>query len=278
MSTASAARAAIATPPSTELLDRLGRPYPAMTLRIMQGGHEPQNKGEHYPPEVYRREDLLRVMKRLGRGACGDRDRAIMMIMWRAGGRISETLKIRPRDINPAAGTVHFKYGKGSKAQRYKPRTVAIDDEAMAVITKWLDTRQRILATTDIPSASAPLFIIVKGASRGLACHHSTVREKFQHAARRAGLTQRMHPHGLRHTYAVELLREGYDLKQIQHLMGHSNVAITDRYLHVDVADLHAQVRQRRWSVVVPDAAPVDPLTRLAELEGVVQRLLATMD
>ncbi len=68
--------------------------------------------------------------------------------------------------------------------------------------------------------------------------------------ARRAGIRRRVHLHGFRHTHAVELVREGAPLPEVQAQLGHSSLAVTSRYLaHVTPEDLAARARRRpRWT------------------------------
>ncbi len=68
----------------------------------------------------------------------------------------------------------------------------------------------------------------------------------FKRLARRAGLQRRVHPHALRHTHAIEWLREGATLPEVQAQLGHSSLSVTSRYLaHVTPEDLAARARRR---------------------------------
>ena len=95
-------------------------------------------KGEKYPPEVLQASEVLALMKACSRRApTGIRDRALIALLWRTGLRISEALDLKPSDIVPAKGTVRVPKGKGGKS-----RTVGIDDDALAVVERWLDVRR----------------------------------------------------------------------------------------------------------------------------------------
>jgi hypothetical protein len=93
-----------------------------------------------------------------------------------------------------------------------------MDAGALAVIQRWADTRQRLG-----PGRSRYLFCTLDG--RPL--HQTYVRTMMTRYATKAGITKRAHPHGLRHTYAAELAREGIPMNTIQVLLGHTSLATT---------------------------------------------------
>jgi integrase/recombinase XerD len=76
----------------------------------------------------------------------------------------------------------------------------------------------------------------------------SYVRHLLRRLAGKAGIDKRVHPHGLRHTYAAELAREGVPMNVLRDALGHSTLATTDRYLR-DVAPVHVieTMRRREW-------------------------------
>jgi site-specific recombinase XerD len=78
----------------------------------------------------------------------------------------------------------------------------------------------------------------------------SYVRHLLPRLARRAGIEKRVHAHGLRHAYAVELEREGAPISSIRDLLGHSSAAVTDRYLRrLGASDAVDFARQRSWTL-----------------------------
>jgi site-specific recombinase XerD len=254
---------------SQQLLDRLGRPYTSMMLPGLRIGKPPPNKGETYEPELYTRDEVKTLMRAMGRGLAGVRDRAILTVMYRAGGRVTETLKIRPQDVRVDRGEIYFRYGKGNKKVKYKPRTTPIDDEAMALIEKWIRVRAQL---PELPPR-APLFCTFARGNVGSGVQASCFREKLHRVERRIAFPKRVNPHSFRHTAACDLLAEGYDLKQIQTFLGHENIQTTDRYLHVDYDQMRREIRGRSWSGAAP-APPVelaDVVARLAELEQLLR-------
>jgi integrase/recombinase XerD len=136
-------------------------------------------------------------------------------LLWRCGLRISECLALRLSDIDFERGTLRVRRGKAAK-----PRTVGLDALASTAIEAWLAKR---------PAGSGPLFTLVSDASRPV--HSEHVRNKLKRLARRAGIDRRVHPHQLRHCYAVELIQEGADPMMVRDLLGHASLASTDAYL-----------------------------------------------
>jgi site-specific recombinase XerD len=165
----------------------------------------------------------------------GIRNRALITVMYRAGLRIDEALKLKAPDINPARGTVRVLHGKGDK-----PRTLGIDDGDMALIQRWMDRR------AELGHRHGPLFCTLKGTE--LAPVY--VRNMMHRIAAKAGIEKRVHPHGLRHSFAVELSLEGVPMPIIQQMLGHAHLSTTDIYLrHVAPADVIAAGRSRKqWN------------------------------
>jgi integrase/recombinase XerD len=144
-----------------------------------------------------------------------------------AGLRISEALALEPRDINLERGTVRVRRGKGSRA-----RTVGLDPQAAAVVEQWLRAR---------PARAGTLLSTLDGSP----VQASYVRAALPRIAYRAGIAKRVHAHGLRHAYAYE---EGASPVHVRDLLGHSNIATTDRYLRsLGASQAVAFARGRTW-------------------------------
>ncbi len=156
-------------------------------------------------------------------------------MLWRSGLRISETLALELRDLDLEAGSLRVRHGKGDRS-----RTVGVE-QTSALLARWLDRRRKLG-----PGARAPIFCTLDGGR----VDASYVRHLLPRLAlaRKAGLYRRVHAHGLRHTYASELAREGTPINVIRDALGHSTLAVTDRYLR-DVAPMHVidTIRARRW-------------------------------
>ena len=93
-------------------------------------------------------------------------------------------------------------------------------------------------------NALAPLFCTRYGSRMQV----SYLRTVLPRLAKQAGITKRVHPHGLRHTHAYELMMEGVEMPIIQRQLGHSSLATTDRYLnHIAPKQVIDRMREREW-------------------------------
>lgn len=202
-------------------------------------GHRPANAGKRYPPEVLTSEEVMRLIAACPRrGPSGLRNRALLVVLWRGGLRIAEALALEPRDVDRATGTLHVRHGKGDVSRR-----VGLDPQAMAVLERWLEERRRLGI-----GPRARLFCTISADVRGRPLYASAVREMMKHRAAKAGITKRVHPHGLRHTHAFELANEGTPLHLIQAQLGHTSLATTDRYVrHIAPVALVAAMQARAW-------------------------------
>lgn len=200
-------------------------------------GRPGATKGRRFPPEVLTVEEIRALIQACSnRAPTGIRNRALIVLLWRGGLRIREALRLAPKDVDPAAGTVRVLDGKGGKS-----RTVGLDPEAFAVLGRWLDVRKRHGI-----SSRATIFCTLEG--RPLAGAY--VRAMLQRKAERVGIEKRVHPHAFRHSHAAELCAENVPLNVIQLQLGHSNLATTSRYLaHVAPQQVIETMRARRWSL-----------------------------
>lgn len=199
----------------------------------------PTNKGRKLPAEPLSTDEVRRLLDACNRGTTGLRARALIVTLWRAGLRVGEALALRPKDVDLASGTVRVLHGKGDR-----DRTVALDREAAEILARWSD-RRRELGITD----ARPLFCTVT-APRGGYLGDAWVRAVLRRLARKAGIEKRVHPHGLRHTFAQDLALEGKSLLVIQQALGHQRVSTTALYLHrvAPVALIEALRDRPAWS------------------------------
>lgn len=192
-----------------------------ITMIGYRKGQHPLNYGLKLPPEPLSRDEIERLLQHMGHGPCGHRNRALVVLMWRSGLRIAEALALYPKDVDARAGTITILHGKGNKR-----RQVGTDTYALAMLERWNRVRAELGLT-----GRHPLFCCVDVRTRGKAMYSSYVRDMLKHRARQAGIEKRVHPHGLRHTMAFELLMEGQPLGVIRDQLGHSQLATTMRYL-----------------------------------------------
>jgi integrase/recombinase XerD len=190
------------------------------------------------PPEVLTEAEAVALIKACSnRAPTGIRNRALIAVLWRSGLRISEALALELRDIDLETGTIRIRHGKGDKS-----RTVGIDAQTAALLARWLDRRRGLE-----PGARAPVFCTLRGGR----IDTSYVRHLLPRLAGKADIDRRVHAHGLRHTYAAELARERTPINVIRDALGHTSLAVTDRYLR-DVAPMHVieTMRARAWDGV----------------------------
>jgi integrase/recombinase XerC len=147
-------------------------------------------------------------------GATRPRDVAILELLYASGLRVSELSGLDVDALDRADGTVRV-HGKGGKE-----RIVPYGAQAARALEAWLGTRGE---------QSGPLFTNPRGRRLSVRSVHTIVRRW----ARAAGITRRVSPHTLRHTFATHLLDRGADLRMIQELLGHSRLSTTQRYTHV---------------------------------------------
>jgi len=150
------------------------------------------------------------------RAPTGIRNRALLMLLYRSGLRITEALTLKPSNVNLDDHTLRVHHGKGDKA------TVrGFHPSAGDALVRWMDTRKTL------GFKSGPLFCTLQGGQ----VSDRYVRDLLKRLAVKAGVDKRVHPHGLRHTYADELRKAGADVLTISKLLGHSSVAVTSRYM-----------------------------------------------
>jgi site-specific recombinase XerD len=185
------------------------------------------------PPEVLgpvEVANLLRACEGTDHGAV--RLRALVVVLYRSGMRISEALALRPRDMDLSAGWIRIMHGKGDRS-----RVVGMDPRACAVVGEWL----RLRGTMD---ASVPVFCTHARKVMGT----SYARRLLTELGRRAGIDRRVHAHGLRHTHAAELRGEGVDIGIISKQLGHRSIMTTIRYLdHIAPVAVVEAMRGRGW-------------------------------
>lgn len=207
----------------------------------------PGNKGHRYPADPPRIEEIVAVMRHAGNRPHGRRLRAAIVLLWRAGLRISEALALAESDLEPPRGSVLVRRGKGGQR-----REVGMDEWAWEQLRPWLETRFELPA--------GPLLCVISGPNRGRPWASAHVRASLKRTALRAGVRRRFAPHQLRHAHAVEMAREGVPLNVIQRQLGHANLGVTSIYLQgIDSGEIIETVRSRR-APVIPAAAALDAM------------------
>src|SRR6478752_2317187 len=122
---------------SIRLLDRAGRRRSPATKSTFHQGVSPGNKGLRYPPDPPTVEEIIAVMPGAGDSPEGVRLRGMIVVLWRAGLRISEALALNETDLDPDRGAVLVRHAKGDKR-----REVGMDRWAWSHLEAWLALRR----------------------------------------------------------------------------------------------------------------------------------------
>ncbi len=167
------------------------------------------------------------VTRLLGAPAAEDRywqrDRAVLELLYATGCRVSELSALPTRDLHMREGYCLCR-GKGDKE-----RIVPLGRRAIAAVAEYLDNERPELASRG--PANVPWLLLTR---RGRRLARETIWEMVKKYATRVGAPEDISPHTLRHSFATHLLAGGADLRQVQELLGHANIATTQIYTHVD--------------------------------------------
>ena len=210
---------------------------PPVTMPGYHQGRVPANKGKKYPAEILTPEEIARLFQQISaQTSIGIRNRALLTVLYRAGLRHSEALALLPKDVDLRAGTIAVLHGKGDRS-----RVVGIDPVACGVISDWIERRSQ-LGFGAIPR----LFCTLRGTSMKT----SYLKALLPKLASQAAIAKRVHPHGLRHTHAYELMMEGVEMGIIQRQLGHVSLATTAIYLnHIAPKQVIETMHKREWNL-----------------------------
>ena len=218
---------------SAPLFDGAGRRRSPATLPGYHQCRPPRNKGLQYPPDPPTVEEIIAVMRAAGETTDGLRLRGQVVVLWRAGLRISEALALTESDLDAMRGAILVRCGKGGKR-----REVGMDRWGWGQLSPWLRTR------ASLPVGA--LFCVLQGPTRGRPCSPAHLRAQLRRTAVQAGVRRRFAPHQLRHAHAVEMSREGVPLVVIQRQLGHADLGITSAYLRgIDNTEIIHTVHER---------------------------------
>lgn len=163
----------------------------------------------------------------------GLRDKAIMELFFSTGLRVSELCSLN-NDLDLGRDEFSIR-GKGEKI-----RVVFLSDSAKAAVGAYLKARKDM---------EEPLFInYARGGGKGGRLTPRSVELIVKHYAIKAGITKKVTPHVLRHSFATDLLENGADLRSVQALLGHANIQTTQVYTHVTdkhLRDIHKKFHGR---------------------------------
>lgn len=191
-------------------------------------GRSNVNKGKKLPGEVYTGEEVKKLIEACGkRYPTGIRNAGLIAVLAGAGLRISEALALVPSDLDLKEGTIKVSHGKGDKA-----RIAAITFDCQGYLEKWIERRKAMGF-----NGREPLFCgITKGKGKkvvswGKPMKVQYVRQMLPRLGKKAGIEKRIHAHGFRHSFATQMERNHKRIADIQGALGHSDVAITAKYI-----------------------------------------------
>lgn len=164
------------------------------------------------------------------------RDKAMLELLFSTGLRVSELASLS-RDLDLKRDEFSIR-GKGSKV-----RVVFLSEEAKAAVRQYLDVRKDM---------EDPLFVNIAGpnvkGARARLTTRSIERIVKQYAVK-AGITKKVTPHVIRHSFATDLLQNGADIRSVQHMLGHANITTTQIYTHVtdkQLREVHKNFHSKR--------------------------------
>jgi integrase/recombinase XerC len=171
-------------------------------------------------PQVLDVDEATALVETGGDGALATRDRAMLELFYSSGLRLSELVGLRWLDLRLDDGEVRV-LGKGSKT-----RIVPVGRHAVAAL--------RALGAAEGMPADGPVF---RGRG-GAPINPRTVQLRLNKLALQQGMPKHIHPHLLRHTFASHMLESSGDLRAVQKLLGHADIATTQIYTHLDFQHL----------------------------------------
>lgn len=212
---------------------------------LFEEKHIPQNPAELldtpklplYLPEVLSIEEVQRLLSAPDTSTkLGQRDLAMLHLLYASGLRVSELVNVKATDIDFQRGIIRV-FGKGKKE-----RLIPIHTTALAILTDYLqNTRCQFIKDTE---ADDELFLNRSGKK----LTRQGVWKLIKRYAMLANIQGIISPHTLRHSFATHLLEGGADLRTVQILLGHSDLAATELYTHIcqgKIQEIYAHAHPR---------------------------------
>jgi site-specific recombinase XerD len=167
-------------------------------------------------PVVLSKEEIAKILSSVD----NIKHRAILMLVYSAGLRVGEVVRLKPEDIDSKRMLIHIKGAKGRK-----DRYTLLSETALDVLRQYWKKYK-------------PGNWLFGGAKDGRYLSIRSVQKIFEQACERAGIRKEITIHGLRHSFATHLLEGGTDLRYIQELLGHKDSKTTEIYTHVSTKSL----------------------------------------
>ena len=190
---------------------------------------ESPSVGEHLP-EVLSTEEVDRMEAAIDLSKWeGQRNRAIIEVLFSCGLRVSELVSLKFSDVFAEEKYLRI-VGKGDKE-----RLVPISDTALNEMKLWLFDRNLMKIK---PGEQDYVFLNRRGAH----LTRTMILIMIKRTAEDAGITKTVSPHTLRHSFATALLQGGANLRAIQEMLGHENIKTTQIYTHIDITTLREEI------------------------------------
>ena len=179
-------------------------------------------RAEQHLPETLNEQEVGDILQSIDNGKLlGRRDLAILELFYASGLRLSELCNARLENMDLDEGFIRVT-GKGNKT-----RIVPVGGKARVALSDYIKNERAELVKS---KTSSWIFLSVRGGRLS----PERVREIVKQRARNAGVEKNVYPHLLRHSFATHLLQNGADLRVIQDMLGHADIATTQIYTHVD--------------------------------------------
>ncbi len=179
---------------------------------------------EKHLPDTLNEGDVRQLIESInGTHPLDRRDRAMLELFYASGLRLAELLSARLENLSLEEGWIRVT-GKGSKT-----RLAPVGRAAREAIAAYLEHARPALVK---PKSTSIIFL----SRNGTHLTAERIRQIFDERTKTSGLTQHVHPHKMRHSFATHLLNHGADLRVIQEMLGHADIATTQIYTHVDQA------------------------------------------
>jgi len=177
-------------------------------------------------PKTVTAEDMQKLLKEPNRKApTGLRNYCMMLLMYRAGLRVSEVTGIQCNQVDWKQGQARV-IGNGDKE-----RLIPLEPWVIDALGVWKKVKPK----------SKHLFCTLEGGQ----LNRRYINAMLERYSKRAGI-EHVNPHALRHTYATELLGDGFNIREVQQVLGHADLSTTMIYTHVNPVELRAKIQARR--------------------------------
>ena len=175
-------------------------------------------------PQILSVDQTIKLVDIAGNDFISLRDHAILELFYSSGLRLSELVNLNFKDINFSEEIITV-LGKGEKM-----RIIPVGSAAIKSLKKWINIRAQL---KNINSNS--ILFLTKQTKR---LTQRAIQYRLKFWAKKQGISENIHPHLLRHSFASHLLQSSQDLRAVQELLGHENISSTQIYTHLDFQHL----------------------------------------